>query len=56
MERVKFEKEKKDRAIIGINLGKNKLSASAVEDYVLGVHKFGKVADYLVINISSPNV
>lgn len=41
--------------IMGVNLGKNKTSSYPVEDYVEGVRKFGKVADYLVINISSPN-
>ncbi|XP_071175972.1 dihydroorotate dehydrogenase (quinone), mitochondrial-like isoform X1 [Mytilus edulis] len=41
--------------IMGVNLGKNKTSSYPVEDYVQGVRKFGKVADYLVINISSPN-
>nr|CAG4641815.1 EOG090X08P9 [Eurycercus lamellatus] len=55
LERVKAEIKKEDRAIIGVNLGKNKLSSSAVEDYVAGVKKFGPVADYLVINVSSPN-
>lgn len=53
--RVKVEGEKEDKAIIGVNLGKNKTSISAVEDYVAGVKKFGNVADYLVINVSSPN-
>lgn len=52
---MKTEGEKQDRAIIGVNLGKNKLSTNAVEDYVLGVKKFGEIADYLVINVSSPN-
>ena len=55
-ERVKLEKEEKNKAVIGVNLGKNKLSETAVDDYVAGVKKFGEVADYLVINISSPNV
>ena len=41
--------------VLGINLGKNKTSASAVQDYVKGVEKFGKFADYLTINLSSPN-
>ena len=41
--------------ILGINLGKNKTSEDAVGDYVKGVQKFGELADYLVINISSPN-
>uniref|UniRef100_T1JM43 Dihydroorotate dehydrogenase (quinone), mitochondrial n=1 Tax=Strigamia maritima TaxID=126957 RepID=T1JM43_STRMM len=41
--------------IIGVNLGKNKDSADSIEDFVQGVKKFAPVADYLVINISSPN-
>lgn len=53
--RVKLENDKEKRAIIGVNLGKNKLSPVAAEDYVAGVKKFGQVADYLVINVSSPN-
>ncbi|CAB3226860.1 unnamed protein product [Arctia plantaginis] len=40
--------------LLGINLGKNKLS-DPVKDYVLGIKKFSNVADYFVINISSPN-
>ena len=39
-------------AKIGVNLGKNKTSADPVKDYVDGVKKFGKVADYLVVNVS----
>nr|SVE85583.1 EOG090X08P9 [Daphnia pulicaria] len=54
--RVKMEGEKPERAVIGVNLGKNKLSAMEdVGDYVDGVKKFGAIADYLVINVSSPN-
>ncbi|XP_045193970.1 dihydroorotate dehydrogenase (quinone), mitochondrial-like isoform X2 [Mercenaria mercenaria] len=45
----------KKEGIIGVNLGKNKTSDSPVEDYVKGVEKFGPLADYLVINVSSPN-
>ncbi|GAB0092960.1 Dihydroorotate dehydrogenase (quinone), mitochondrial [Sergentomyia squamirostris] len=41
--------------VIGVNLGKNKTSPSAEEDYAAGIKLFGPVADYLVINISSPN-
>lgn len=40
---------------LGINLGKNKSSENASHDYVQGVIRFGPIADYLVINISSPN-
>lgn len=52
---MKVEGEKQERTIIGVNLGKNKLSNNAVDDYVAGVKKFGEIADYLVINVSSPN-
>lgn len=38
-----------------MNLGKNKSSKDAVDDYVRGVKMFADVADYLVINVSSPN-
>lgn len=41
--------------VLGVNLGKNKTSAIAHEDYVAGVLRFGPIADYLVINVSSPN-
>lgn len=44
-----------ERGILGVNLGKNKTSIDAAADYVEGVKKFGHLADYLVINISSPN-
>lgn len=50
-----IEKAIFDRSLLGINLGKNKLSLNAAEDYILGIKKFSSIADYFVINISSPN-
>jgi len=41
--------------IIGANLGKNKDSADAAADYAAGVRALAPHADYLVINVSSPN-
>ena len=41
--------------IVGVNLGKNKDSEDAAADYVLGVERLGPLADYLVVNVSSPN-
>jgi dihydroorotate dehydrogenase len=41
--------------IIGANVGKNKDSTDAVADYVTGVSKLSEIADYLVVNVSSPN-
>lgn len=42
---------------IGINLGKNKETPPelAGEDYALAVRPFENLADYLVVNVSSPN-
>ncbi len=41
--------------IIGVNLGKNKDSLDAIADYVTAVRALSALADFLVINISSPN-
>jgi dihydroorotate dehydrogenase len=42
-------------AILGVNIGANKQSEDFVADYVAGVTRFAEVADYLTVNISSPN-
>ena len=43
------------RGVLGINVGANKDSADRIGDYRLGVAKAAPVADYITINISSPN-
>ena len=43
------------RGIVGVNIGANKDSADRIADYVEGVRAMAPVADYLTINISSPN-
>ena len=43
------------RGPIGVNIGANKDSADRVADYVAGVRSMSAVADYLTVNISSPN-
>jgi dihydroorotate dehydrogenase len=44
-------------SMLGINLGKNKNTPNeeAVLDYLALVQNFGRYADYLAINVSSPN-
>jgi len=42
-------------ATIGVNLGANAASDDFVADYVAGVRRFAPLADYLTVNISSPN-
>lgn len=45
----------RDAGIVGVNLGKNKTSDDAVADYRFGAKHLGPLADYLVVNVSSPN-
>lgn len=45
----------KPPGILGVNLGKNRDSDNAIADYVAGVRTLGHFADYLVVNVSSPN-
>jgi dihydroorotate dehydrogenase len=42
---------------VGVNLGKSKITplAQAAADYALSARRVAKVADYLVLNVSSPN-
>jgi dihydroorotate dehydrogenase len=47
--------ERERTGIVGVNLGANRDSAERIADYVAGVERFADVADYLAINISSPN-
>jgi dihydroorotate dehydrogenase len=50
-------KTKRGSLILGVNIGKNAATPleSAVDDYRVLIDRFAPVADYLVINISSPN-
>lgn len=43
------------RARLGVNLGKNKESEDAAADYAAGATALAPFADYLVVNVSSPN-
>jgi dihydroorotate dehydrogenase len=43
------------RFVLGANLGANKDSADRIADYAAGMAALGPLADYVVINVSSPN-
>jgi dihydroorotate dehydrogenase len=47
--------QRRPSGVLGVNLGANKDASDRIADYVLGVRTFAPVADYLAINISSPN-
>ena len=46
---------KRGAGVLGINVGANKDATDRVADYVHGVTRAAAVADYVTINISSPN-
>jgi len=41
--------------LLGVNIGPNKDTKNRLEDYLVGIKTFYKLADYITINISSPN-
>ncbi|RII19445.1 Dihydroorotate dehydrogenase (quinone) [Streptomyces sp. YIM 130001] len=45
------------RATVGVNIGKTKIvpESEAAEDYVKSAERLARHADYLVVNVSSPN-
>lgn len=52
---VRFLREREDGQILGINIGKNKDTSDPFEDYVALIKRFGALADYIAVNVSSPN-
>ncbi|HSV00044.1 MAG TPA: quinone-dependent dihydroorotate dehydrogenase [Roseiarcus sp.] len=54
-ERARARLERRPPGLVGVNLGANKDAADRVEDYALGVRTFARLADYLALNVSSPN-
>jgi dihydroorotate dehydrogenase len=53
----KISRRKRAGLIIGVNLGKNKNTQieNAAGDYITLMRQFAPLADYLVVNVSSPN-
>ena len=47
--------QRKRRGILGINIGANKDSADRIADYAKGLEMFAPFADYVTVNVSSPN-
>ncbi|MDH4224031.1 MAG: quinone-dependent dihydroorotate dehydrogenase [Deltaproteobacteria bacterium] len=53
----RLSRPRRNPGLVGVNLGKNKDTPldSAGEDYLIAMHALYDVADYLVVNVSSPN-
>ena len=43
------------KGLLGVNIGPNKDSEDRLNDYLIGLRNFHDIADYITINISSPN-
>ena len=52
VERIKSNEQ---TGLLGINIGPNKDTKNRLKDYIEGLKIFHEVADYITINISSPN-
>ena len=48
-------KKNPQTGLLGINIGPNKDTQNRLEDYLIGLKTFHELADYITINISSPN-
>ncbi len=55
IKRLRRESATRLPGILGINIGANKDSEDRIGDYVFGVRNMAPHADYLTVNISSPN-
>jgi len=55
--RIARERRRSPRPIIGVNIGKTKVVPvdDAIEDYLVSTRLLAPHADYLVVNVSSPN-
>ena len=50
-----LQRRRSAQGLVGVNIGANKLSEDRIADYVSGYAAFAPLADYITVNISSPN-
>lgn len=55
--RLRALRRRRDRPILGVNIGKSRVVAvdEAIDDYVRSAMLLAPLADYLAVNVSSPN-
>ena len=51
---MRLERRKRG-GVLGINIGANKDSPDRIADYALGFRRLARFADYVAVNVSSPN-
>ena len=56
-ERIAAASARKNRPVIGVNIGKSRIVEvdDAIDDYLESARQLAPLADYLVVNVSSPN-
>jgi dihydroorotate dehydrogenase len=52
---TRLSRRHRTRGLVGVNIGANKDSDDRIRDYAEGVRAMAPVADFLTVNISSPN-
>ena len=52
---ARLDRRNRSRGIVGVNVGANKDSKDRILDYVRGIEAMAPLADYLTVNVSSPN-
>jgi dihydroorotate dehydrogenase len=55
--RIQIERSRAVRPVIGVNIGKSRVVSvdDAIADYLISTRELAPVADYLAVNVSSPN-
>ncbi|MGO9134567.1 MAG: quinone-dependent dihydroorotate dehydrogenase [Methylovirgula sp.] len=53
--KVRLARRHKRAGLVAVNLGANKDAADRAKDYVDGIKAFAGLADFFVVNVSSPN-
>ncbi|WP_207457857.1 quinone-dependent dihydroorotate dehydrogenase [Desertivibrio insolitus] len=55
--RIQLERSRSPRPVIGVNIGKSRVVEvdDAIADYLVSTRELAPVADYLAVNVSSPN-
>lgn len=52
---ARLRRRERGRGVVGVNIGMNKGAPDPLADYVRGLEAFHPLADYVTVNVSSPN-
>jgi dihydroorotate dehydrogenase len=52
---ARLERRRGRPGIVGVNIGANRATTDRIGDYLRGIARFNRLADYITLNVSSPN-